>query len=89
MEPCAGLEAQRMRIDGFNSAPSAGAYDIVRTSPQSDLTAYAGLIIHAGAGCLSADLATREVTLQPCIDPVSGRFNPQAEWVLSPKPAEE
>ncbi len=89
MEPCNGHDTQRIRIDGFNAPPSAGQYDIVHTSPDSDLAAYAGLIFHAGAGCVSADPANGDVTLQPCIDPISGRFNPQAEWAMSPKPAAE
>lgn len=85
MEPCSGAAAQHVMIDAFRRAPSAGDYDVVRTGADSDLAEYPGLIVQAGSGCLSME-PTGAVALQPCADPITGRFNPLTEWTLSPKP---
>lgn len=84
LEPCADQAAQRLRIDAFNRAPSQGLYDVVHTSRASRLTSYQGLILRAPGdnACLAAAADSGAVTLQPCVDPDSGRFNPQAEWAM-------
>lgn len=85
MEPCTGGAAQRVMINGFHNAPSAGAFDVVHTNIESDLGEFPGLIVQVAAGCLGAE-ANGAVSLQACVDPVTGRFNPFTEWTLSPKP---
>lgn len=82
LEPCAARPAQQMSIDAFNTAPSTGAFNSAAVEADTDLTRYAGIIFHAAGrqGCVA--VAGEELTLQPCVDPVSGRFNAQAEWAL-------
>lgn len=86
LEPCALMSSsQRIMIDGFERAPSSGEFDLVHTSAAVDLARYKGLILHAAGGCLGIE-PDGAVTLQPCVEPATGRFNPFTEWSLSPRP---
>jgi len=82
LEPCAARAAQQLAIDAFNTAPSTGAFNSAEVAADTDLSRYAGIILHAAGrqGCVA--VAGQELTLQPCVDPASGRFNAQAEWAL-------
>jgi hypothetical protein len=82
LEPCAPRAAQQFAIDAFNTAPSTGAFNSAEVEADTDLSRYAGFILHAAGrqGCIAIE--GHELTLQPCVDPVSGRFNARAEWAL-------
>jgi len=82
LEPCAARPAQQLSIDAFNTAPSTGAFNSAAVAADTDLSRYAGFILHAAGreGCIAVE--GQELTLQPCVDPLSGRFNAHAEWAL-------
>lgn len=82
LEPCAQRATQRVAIDAFNTAPSTGDFNNAAADAETDLSRYAGLILHAAGREACIAIAGNELTLQPCVDPVSGRFNAQAEWTL-------
>jgi len=82
LEPCATRDAQHLAIDAFNTAPSTGAFNNAAVAADTDLSRYAGLILHAVGREACVAVQGAELTLQPCVDPVSGQFNAQAEWAL-------